>query len=57
MKLATLALLITLIFSLSGCFVGKVASLPFKAVGAITPGVVGTTISTVGTGVDIITPF
>ncbi len=46
---------------LSGCVVGKVAALPFKAVGAVTnvvaPDAVGDTISGVGTVVDTVIPF
>jgi len=48
-------------FMFSGCIVGTVAALPFKAVGAVTnvvaPDVVGDTISGVGTVVDAAIPF
>lgn len=52
-------MLIAMLFS--GCIVGKVAALPFKAVGAVTnviaPDAVGDTISGVGTVVDTAIPF
>lgn len=52
-------LMITVMFS--GCIVGTVASLPFKAVGAVTnvvaPSAVGDTISGVGDVVDAAIPF
>jgi hypothetical protein len=48
-------------FLFSGCIVGTVASLPFKAVGAVTkvvaPDAVGDTISGVGDVVDAAIPF
>jgi hypothetical protein len=48
-------------FTFSGCIVGTVASLPFKAVGAITnviaPDAVGDTVSGVGDVVDAAIPF
>ena len=51
--------LIALLFS--GCLVGTVAALPFKAVGAVvnvvTPDVVGDSISGVGTVIDTAIPF
>jgi hypothetical protein len=60
MKLKIIILLImTVMFS--GCIVGTVASLPFKAVGAVTnvvtPNAVGDTISGVGDVVDAAIPF
>lgn len=46
---------------LSGCVVGTVAALPFKAVGAVTnvvaPDAVGDTVSGVGDVVDAAIPF
>ena len=50
-------MLISIMFMLSGCFVGKVVSLPFKVVGAIVPGPIGTGVDAVGTAVDVVTPF
>ena len=44
-------------FTFSGCVVGTVASVPFKAVGAIIPGAAGTAISTTGDVVDTVIPF
>jgi len=60
MKLKIIVLaLISLLFS--GCIVGTVAALPFKAVGAVTnviaPDAVGDSISGVGTVVDAAIPF
>jgi hypothetical protein len=60
MKLKIILLaLVTLLFS--GCIVGTVAALPFKAVGAVvnvvTPDVVGDSISGVGTVIDTAIPF
>ncbi len=55
----TILLMVT--FTFSGCIVGTVASLPFKAVGAVTnviaPDAVGDTISGVGDVVDAAIPF
>ncbi len=55
----TVLLMVT--FTFSGCIVGTVASLPFKAVGAVTnviaPDAVGDTISGVGDVVDAAIPF
>ncbi len=60
MKLKILVLLI-ITFTFSGCIVGTVASLPFKAVGAVTkvvaPDAIGDTISGVGDVVDAAIPF
>lgn len=57
-KIVVLALF-SLLFS--GCVVGTVAALPFKAVGAVTnvvaPDAVGDSISGVGTVVDAAIPF
>lgn len=60
MKLKIILLsLVTLLFS--GCIVGTVAALPFKAVGAVTniiaPDAVGDSISGVGSIVDAAIPF
>jgi len=60
MKLKIILLsLIALLFS--GCIVGTVVALPFKAVGAVTnviaPDVVGDSISGVGTVIDTAIPF
>ncbi len=58
-----LQVIILSLFSLlfCGCVVGTVASLPFKAVGAvtnvITPDAVGDTVSGVGDVVDAAIPF
>ena len=55
----TLLALIALLFS--GCIVGTVAALPFKAVGAVTnvvaPDAVGDSISGVGSVIDAAIPF
>ncbi len=60
MKLKVVVLLI-IAFTFSGCIIGTVASLPFKAVGAVTnvvaPSAVGDTISGVGDVVDAAIPF
>jgi hypothetical protein len=57
-KIIILAM-IALLFS--GCIVGTVAALPFKAVGAVvnvvTPDAVGDSISGVGSVVDAAIPF
>ncbi len=54
-------LLSLIAFLFSGCIVGTVAALPFKAVGAVvnvvTPDAVGDSISGVGTVVDAAIPF
>ncbi len=60
MKLKIILLaLVALLFS--GCIVGTVAALPFKAVGAVvnvvTPDAVGDSISGVGSIVDAAIPF
>jgi len=60
MKLKIILLaLIALLFS--GCIVGTVAALPFKAVGAVTnvvaPDAVGDSISGVGSVIDAAIPF
>ena len=60
MKLKIIILaLIALLFS--GCIVGTVAALPFKAVGAVTnvvaPDAVGDSISGVGSVIDAAIPF
>lgn len=60
MKLKIIILaMIALLFS--GCIVGTVAALPFKAVGAVvnvvTPDAVGDSISGVGSIVDAAIPF
>lgn len=34
-------LVITIALTFSGCIVGTLVSVPFKAVGAITPGIIG----------------
>jgi hypothetical protein len=56
-----LVVLLVLPMLFSGCIVGTVAALPFKAVGAITnvvaPDAVGDTISGVGDVVDAAIPF
>ncbi|WP_455757511.1 DUF6726 family protein [Sulfurimonas sp.] len=52
-----LLMLVGILFIFSGCFVGTIASLPFKAVGAVVPGPIGTGVSAVGTAVDVATPF
>lgn len=58
LKIILLALIATLF---SGCIVGTVAALPFKAVGAVTnvvaPDVVGDSISGFGDVVDTAIPF
>jgi len=54
-----LALLMTVMFT--GCGVGSLVSLPFKAVGAVTdvvaPEAVGDTIRGVGSAADTVIPF
>ncbi len=58
LKIIVLAIIASIF---SGCIVGTVAALPFKAVGAVTnvvaPDAVGNTISGVGTVVDAAIPF
>jgi hypothetical protein len=58
LKIILLVLIATMF---SGCIVGTVAALPFKAVGAVTnviaPDAVGDTISGVGDVVDAAIPF
>ncbi|PHS57427.1 MAG: hypothetical protein COB17_06485 [Sulfurimonas sp.] len=54
-------ILIFIPFIFSGCIVGTVVALPFKAVGAavntVAPDIVGDSISTVGNVTDAIIPF
>jgi hypothetical protein len=56
-----LIILLSVPFVFSGCIVGTVASLPFKAVGAVTkvvaPDAIGDGISGIGTVVDAAIPF
>ena len=52
---------IVIAFLFSGCGIGSVVALPFKAVGAavnvVTPDVVGDTISGVGEAAESVIPF
>ncbi len=54
-------LLTMIVLLFSGCGVGSVVALPFKAVGAavnvVTPDIVGDTISGVGEAADSVIPF
>jgi len=56
-----IAILAAITLTFTGCIVGTVAALPFKAVGAVTnviaPDVVGDSISGVGDVVDAVIPF
>ena len=60
MKIQLFSLIFVVVF-LTGCGVGSVVALPFKAVGAVvnvvTPDVVGDTISGVGDAADAAIPF
>ncbi len=60
MKIKFVLLTIIILF-FSGCGVGSVVALPFKAVGAavnvVTPDIVGDTISGVGEVADSVIPF
>lgn len=60
MKLKIILLAMTALL-FSGCIVGTVAALPFKAVGAVTkviaPDAIGSAISGVGDVVDTAIPF
>ena len=52
---------LVLIFSLTGCIVGKIVALPFKVTGAVvntvTPDIVGDSISGTGDVIDAVIPF
>jgi hypothetical protein len=56
-----LLLSIIIAVTFSGCGIGSIVALPFKAVGAavnvVTPDVVGDTISGVGEAADTVIPF
>jgi uncharacterized protein YceK len=60
-QLKNILIIIAVVTFLSGCGVGSVVALPFKAAGAVvnvvTPDVVGDTISGVGDVADAAIPF